>query len=90
MAYAILLGVDPADAREAALRFRYRVGVFIVEPWEAIYVTDDERTMKFPDTIPFHELIVDAYGRAGYELLVVPLADVEARARFVLDHMRDA
>jgi predicted ATPase len=90
VAYAILLCVDPADAREAALRFRYRAEVFIVEPWEEIYVTDEERTMTFSDTIPFHELIVGAYRTAGYELLVVPRADAAGRASFVLDHMPNA
>ena len=89
VAYAILLGVDPADAREAALSFRYRAEVFILEPWEAIYVTDDERTMTFLDTLPFHELIIDAYRRSGYEPLVVPQADAAERASFVLDHMRN-
>lgn len=87
VAYAILLGADPADAREAALRFRYRNPVFILEPWEAIYRTDDERTMSFADTLPFHDLIVDAYRRAGYGLLIVPRGDVGERARFVLDQM---
>ena len=90
VAYAILLGAAPADAREAALRFRYRDQVFVLEPWEAIYRTDDERTMSFTDTLPFHELIVDAYRRAGYGLLVVPRGDVGERARFVLDHMPNA
>ena len=83
VAYAHLLCVDPGPASEASERLRYRSDVLVVEPWEDIYVTDDERTMSFADTLPFHELILEAYRRAGYELVTVPRDDVEQRASFV-------
>ena len=83
VAYANLLGVDPSASLEATARFRYRRGVLVLQPWEDIYVTDDERTMSFADTLAFHELILDAYRSAGYELVTVPRSDVRQRARFV-------
>lgn len=83
VAYAKLLDVDPGPALEATERLRYRRVAFVLEPWEDIYVTDDERTMSFADTVPFHELILEAYRSAGYELAVLPRAGVEQRSNVI-------
>jgi predicted ATPase len=83
VAYAMVLGVDPAPAREAATRYRYHREVLILPPWEDIYTTDDERTMSFADTIPFHEALVDAYSEAGYALLEIPHESAVNRAALV-------
>lgn len=83
IAYASLMGVDPTPSVQAANRHRYHDEVLMLEPWEAIYDTDDERTMSFADTFPFHDALVDAYERTGYALVVVPPGSVENRAAFV-------
>ena len=83
VAYANLLDVDPTAALEASERFRFRDEVFVLEPWEDIYVPDDERTMSFAETAAFHELILEAYRRAGYGFLVVPRGDVDRRASVI-------
>ena len=83
IAYAELLAVDPAPSTAAAATYRYHPTVLILEPWAEIYATDDERTMSFDETLPFHDAIVRAYERAGYALRTVPHADVGARAEFV-------
>ena len=88
VAYANLLGVDPSASLEATARFRYRRKVFVLEPWEDIYVTDDERTMSFAETLAFHEQILDAYRSAGYELVTVPRSDVKQRVSFVRSLIR--
>ena len=83
VAYAAVLGVDPAESLAAARRYRYHPRVLLLEPWERIYVTDDERTMSFEQTSPFHAALVDAYEGAGYTLVSVPAGSVEDRAAFV-------
>ena len=83
VAYANLLGVDPTAALEASERFRFHHEVFVLEPWEDIYITDDERTMPFADTAAFHELILEAYRGAGYGFLVVPQCDVGQRVSLI-------
>ena len=45
--YAVVMDVDPAPSRGAAEAHRYHRDVLILEPWEEIYDTDDERTMSF-------------------------------------------
>jgi predicted ATPase len=83
IAYAALMDVDPAPSLEAAAAHRYHRDVLILEPWEAIYHTDDERTMSFEQTYPFHDALVDAYARTGYSLVVVPTGSIEDRVAFV-------
>ncbi len=81
--YATLMDVDPAPSLEAALAHRYHPEVLILEPWEAIYSTDDERTMSFEQTHPFQDALVEAYTRTGYSLIVVPTGSIADRAAFV-------
>lgn len=83
IAYAVALGVDPAPGVAAAARYRYHPEVLLLEPWEQIYVTDDERTMSFDDTIPFHAALVDAYERSGYTVVTVPKGSIDDRVAFV-------
>ena len=85
VAYAAVLGVDPTESAAAARLHRYHAEVLILEPWEQIYATDDERTMSFEQTIPFHAALVDAYEGAGYTLVSVPTGSVADRVAFVRD-----
>ena len=85
IAYASVLGADPAPSTRAAEVYRYHREVFVLEPWEGIYTVDDERTMSFADTLTFHEALVDAYERAGYVLVGVPRDPIENRVTFVRD-----
>lgn len=87
VAYAVVLDVDPEPSLRAARTHRYHEEVLVLEPWEEIYSTDDERTMSFADTVVFHEALVDAYARTGYRLVAVPKGPVADRAGFVLDFM---
>jgi predicted ATPase len=83
VAYAEMLGVDPGPSLRASEEHRYEREVLLFEPWEDIYVTDDERTMSFPDVEHFHETLVDVYERTGYELRPVPRLSIEQRVAFV-------
>lgn len=89
IAYAVMLGVDPTPSLLASQRHRYNNQVFLLEPWEEIYVVDEERTMSFADTIPFHGALMDAYARAGYALVEVPRDSVDNRAAFLRDFIAD-
>ncbi len=85
IAYAVLMGIDPTPSILASERCRYHREVLVLDPWEEIYTVDDERTMSFADTHPFHEALVDAYERAGYALVEVPQTSVDGRVAFVRD-----
>jgi predicted ATPase len=85
VAYAAVLGVDPTRSLLASQRHRYNNEVLLLEPWEEIYVVDEERTMSFADTVAFHGALTDAYERAGYSLVAVPRDSMENRAAFLRD-----
>jgi predicted ATPase len=89
IAYAIHLGVDPGSAVRASDRYRYHDDVLILEPWEEIYVTDDERTMSFADTVAFHAVLEDAFDRSGYRRVTVPRGSPGDRTVFVQDRLRE-
>jgi predicted ATPase len=83
IAYAIHLGVDPHPSVHASDGYRYHDEVLIVEPWEEIYATDDERTMPFADTVAFHAVLEDVFDRSGYRRVTVPRGAPTDRAAFV-------
>jgi predicted ATPase len=83
VAYATILGTDPAPSIRACDVYRYHPEVFVLAPWDEIYVVDDERTMSFADTLPFHAAILSAYRGAGYTLVEVPRGSAEQRSDFV-------
>ena len=84
LAYAWHLGVDSTPFMAAALAHRHAGLVFVAEPWEAIYTTDEERRMTFEQVEQFHDAVIRAYDYAGYELISLPEASVETRRAFVL------
>jgi predicted ATPase len=81
--YAVHLGADPSPSIEAAARYRYHPQVLVLDPWEAIYTTDDERKMTYAQAVGFHEELLDGYRNAGYELITVPRASIEERIAFI-------
>ena len=80
---------DLADApvRAAIEAHHYRSPVFIFPSWDAIYETDDERTLDFAGANAFGELIRKGYLSSGYGLIHVPTGPPDVRASFVLDRI---
>ena len=85
-AYAMYFGVEPTESLQAADVYRYE-RVFLFEPWLEIYTTDDLRTMTFEMVESFHEAIVEAYRMSGYEPIVVPHLERDARVRFISESL---
>ena len=59
--------------------------MLFLEPWSDIYVTDDERTMSFDDTLSFSEALRDVYERSDYILVDIPRGSIDDRTAFVRD-----
>ena len=87
VAYARQLGGDPEPCRRAAAVYRYAPTVLVTRPWAEIYTTDDERKMSFEATLPFQQMMEEAYEEAGYELVEIPRGPIEERGAFVLHLM---
>jgi predicted ATPase len=58
--------------------------VFVLPPWQAIYVNDEERDQTFGEAVAVHARIEQWYRSIGYLLNEVPRVPVEQRAEHVL------
>ena len=64
--------------------YTFHQTVFVLPPWQDIYVTDAERDHTFTHAVAVHGPIVWWYTQCGYQINVVPCLEVEQRARHVL------
>jgi len=59
--------------------------VFILAPWQEIYISDNERYEDFNQAIEIHHQLVNTYKKYGYELVDVPFNSVKKRADHILN-----
>lgn len=69
---------------EAVKTHPYAPVVFLAPPWEAIYRNDTERKQTFQEAIDTYTCIKEAYKKAGYETVDLPLGTVEERVEFII------
>jgi predicted ATPase len=69
---------------------RYNRCVFITPPWREIFVNDAERKQDFAEAEATYRAMTQVYAELGYALIPLPLAPVEERVRFILDHTANA
>ena len=72
----------------AAKNHRYD-RVFSMEPWERIFVSDNERYENFEQAKEIHEYIVNTYKHFEYDITNIPIATVEERTDFIIDHLNN-
>ncbi len=58
--------------------------IFILPPWQDIYVSDEERYESFEQAVEIHHHLFDTYTKLGYHCIEVPFGDVEKRSNFIL------
>jgi predicted ATPase len=87
--YLRLCGLPvPAPAGRAATVFRYNRTVFIAPHWPEIYAQDAERKQDEAEAAATHAMMAQVYAELGYELVPLPLASVDERAKFVTERLR--
>lgn len=77
----------PEHIEKAAELFRYNPSVFIAPPWRGIYAQDDERRQSWAEAETTYDMMVRIYAGLGYELVLLPLAPVGERVRFVMNRL---
>jgi predicted ATPase len=88
--YCGLVGIPvPEHLRNAVELLPYGPVVFVAPPWDAIYRNDAERTQSFDEAVATWQAVSGAYIAAGYEIVELPLASVEARVGFMLERIED-
>lgn len=87
--YLTLCGMPVPDHVEAAARLhRYNELVFLAPYWDAIFSQDTERKQDRREAEATGRVMAETYARLGYRMIELPLLEVEARADFILAHLR--
>ena len=62
--------------------------VFVLPPWEEIYVSDEARYENFEQAKIIYEHLKLTYKKYGYDLIEVPCGTVEDRVDFIFQHLK--
>ncbi|MFD0990971.1 AAA family ATPase [Mariniflexile jejuense] len=62
--------------------------VFILKPWEEIYISDNERYENFNQAQAIHDHLLNTYKAFNYNLIDVPFGTVEYRTNFILNALK--
>lgn len=85
IAYARYRKLPVSDyMHQTALTYRYNNTVFIATPWQAIYVSDAERSETYKESVRIFHALAAIYREYGYSLVELPNSTVEERVAFVL------
>lgn len=86
LAYMHYIGDSyPKHFIEVCQKYQY-TKIFILPPWEHIYVSDNERYENFEQSQLIHKHLVATYQDYGYQLIEVPKDTVAKRTAFILNH----
>lgn len=77
----------PERIAELLRAYPYARKVFILPPWEEIYMTDAERKQSWQEAVYTFEQMKATYASHGYEVTEVPKGSVEERCAFILAHI---
>lgn len=84
LAYMEHFGQDYGDGfLETAREHRYDQ-VFLLPPWESIYVQDNERLETFEEAVAIHHALKNTYENLGYQPEIIPEGTIEERAQRIL------
>ena len=87
LAYMHYIGDSYPSFFDAACKEHIYTKIFILPPWEDIYVSDQERYENFEQAQLIHDHLVETYQKYGYELIEVPKDTVDERMLCILEQM---
>ena len=61
--------------------------IFLLPPWEEIYVSDDERYENFEQAKLIYNHLTETYQKYGYNLIEVPKGTVEERIHYIINQL---
>ena len=59
--------------------------IFILPPWEEIFVSDGERFETYEEALQIHFFLEKVYEHFGYTCITVPFGSIDERVDFMLD-----
>ncbi len=89
-AYMDYIGTGYTDAfDQPCVDFRYDF-IFLLPPWEDIYLQDNERYESFNQAVLIYQFLLRGYQRYGYHIIEVPTGTIPERIQFILKHLNQA
>ena len=76
--------LSSAELNPTLAAYPFHPTVFVLPPWEAIYVNDAERDQSFANAVAVYGKVVQWYRSCGYQLNEVPHLPTAQRAEHVL------
>jgi len=62
--------------------------VFLMSPWEEIYISDNERYENFEQSLAIHNHLERTYKDLNYNIIEVPFGSISDRANFILETIK--
>ena len=87
LAYMHYIGDSYPSFFDQACRDHNYDRIFILPPWEEIYISDDERYENYEQAKLIYNHLVETYQKYGYNLVEVPKGTVEERSNFILSQL---
>lgn len=66
-------------------RYNY---IFLMPPWEEIYISDNERYENFEQALAIHNHLERTYKELNYTIIEVPTGTIKDRTNFILDAVK--
>ena len=84
-AYMNYISIDYPDTYVMKSNLYRYDHIFLMPPWEEIYISDNERYENFEQALAIHNHLKRTYHDLGYEIIEVPTGTVQERTEFILD-----
>lgn len=88
VAYMEYIGDDYLAEFHEACKENIYSKIFVLPPWEEIYVSDNERYESYKQAQEIHNHLVETYQYYGYNLIEVPKETVENRVLHILEKLK--
>ena len=75
------------DFAQVCKEHRYDT-VFLLPPWEEIYVSDNERLETYEQAVQIHEHLEKTYSNYKYINVIVPKGTIDQRLQFIEEYLK--
>ena len=87
LAYMHYIGDSYPAFFDHACREHTYTKIFLLPPWEEIYISDDERYENFEQAKLIYNHLTETYQKYGYNLIEVPKGTVEERIHYIINQL---
>ena len=90
LAYMHYIGDSYPAHFETCCRENKYTRIFILPPWEEIYVSDDERYENYEQAKLIYAHLTETYQKYDYDLIEVPKGSLNDRITFILENVNQS